>query len=56
MCYTLCLIYHTITKNFKQLYENTLFLQTNGVNIYDNPHNVNNIHSIIIDLLYCYFL
>lgn len=31
--------------------KNNLFLQFNHVNIYDNPHNVNNIHSIIIDCI-----
>lgn len=35
----------------KNCMKNNLFLQFNHVNIYDNPHNVNNIHSIIIDCI-----
>lgn len=52
--YFMCLIYHVIMKTDKQLYEDNLFLQFNHVNIYDNPHYVYIIHSII-DLLHFFF-
>lgn len=51
-----CVIFYVIynlqsQRMLKNCMKSNLSLQFNHVNIYDNPHNVNNIHSIIIDCI-----
>lgn len=56
-----CVIFYVIyniqsQRMLKNCMKSNLFLQFNHVNIYDNPHNVNNIHSIIIDCIVFFFV